>query len=34
LIKAAAGGGGKGMRIVNKSSELKDSIVSAQRGGT
>ena len=31
LIKAAAGGGGKGMRIVNKSSELKDSIVSAQR---
>ena len=31
LIKAAAGGGGKGMRIVNKSSELNDSIVSAQR---
>jgi propionyl-CoA carboxylase alpha chain len=31
LIKAAAGGGGKGMRIVNKSSELKDSIISAQR---
>ncbi len=31
LIKAAAGGGGKGMRIVNKSSELKDSIESAQR---
>ena len=31
LIKAAAGGGGKGMRIVNKSGELKDSIISAQR---
>ena len=31
LIKAAAGGGGKGMRIVNKSKELKDSIISAQR---
>jgi len=31
LIKAAAGGGGKGMRIVTKESELKDSIVSAKR---
>ena len=31
LIKAAAGGGGKGMRIVEKESELKDSIVSAKR---
>ncbi|MDB4042684.1 biotin/lipoyl-binding protein [Gammaproteobacteria bacterium] len=31
LIKAAAGGGGKGMRIVNKESELKDSIISAKR---
>ena len=31
LMKAAAGGGGKGMRIVEKESELKDSIVSAKR---
>ena len=31
LIKAAAGGGGKGMRIVEKESELKDSIISAKR---
>ena len=31
LIKAAAGGGGKGMRIVNQSKDLKESIVSAQR---
>ena len=31
LIKAAAGGGGKGMRIVKKERELKDSIVSAKR---
>mgnify|MGYP001451485484 FL=1 len=31
LIKAAFGGGGKGMRIVKKESELKDSIVSAKR---
>ncbi|MDB3947987.1 biotin/lipoyl-binding protein [Gammaproteobacteria bacterium] len=31
LIKAAAGGGGKGMRIVKKESDLKDSIVSAKR---
>ena len=31
LIKAAAGGGGKGMRVVKKESELKDSIVSAKR---
>ena len=31
LIKAAAGGGGKGMRIVKKASELKDSIISAKR---
>ncbi len=31
LIKAAAGGGGKGMRVVNKEKDLKESIVSAQR---
>ena len=31
LIKAAAGGGGKGMRIVTKEKDLKESIVSAQR---
>ena len=31
LIKAAAGGGGKGMRIVNKEKDLKEFIVSAQR---
>ncbi len=31
LIKAAAGGGGKGMRIVKKESDLKESIVSAKR---
>ena len=31
LIKAAAGGGGKGMRIVNKERDLKESIQSAQR---
>jgi len=31
LIKAAAGGGGKGMRIVKKENELKDAIVSAKR---
>ncbi len=31
LIKAAAGGGGKGMRIVKKEKDLKESIVSAQR---
>ena len=31
LIKAAAGGGGKGMRIVNSQKDLKESIVSAQR---
>ncbi len=31
LIKAASGGGGKGMRIVNKESDLKESIKSAQR---
>ncbi len=31
LIKAAAGGGGKGMRIVNKEKDLKESISSAQR---
>jgi propionyl-CoA carboxylase alpha chain len=30
LIKAAAGGGGKGMRIVNSQKDLKESIVSAQ----
>ena len=31
LIKAAAGGGGKGMRLVNKEKDLKESSVSAQR---
>ncbi len=31
LIKAAAGGGGKGMKIVNSPSELKDNIESAAR---
>lgn len=31
LIKAAAGGGGKGMRVVNTESELKDSIELARR---
>ena len=31
LIKAAAGGGGKGMRIVNSAKDLKESIQSAQR---
>ena len=31
LIKAAAGGGGKGMRIVNSQKDLKESILSAQR---
>ena len=31
LIKAAAGGGGKGMRIVKKESELKDLMESAKR---
>jgi propionyl-CoA carboxylase alpha chain len=31
LIKAAAGGGGKGMRIVEKEKDLKESILSAQR---
>jgi len=31
LIKAAAGGGGKGMRIVNSQKDLRESIISAQR---
>ena len=31
LIKAAAGGGGKGMRIVHKEKDLKDAITGAQR---
>ena len=31
LLKASAGGGGKGMRIVNKSSELKEAFDSAKR---
>ena len=31
LIKAAAGGGGKGMRVVQSQKDLKESIVSAQR---
>jgi len=31
LIKAAAGGGGKGMRIVNNKDELKDAVAAAKR---
>jgi 3-methylcrotonyl-CoA carboxylase alpha subunit len=31
LVKAAAGGGGKGMRVVNQESELKEAIESARR---
>ena len=31
LVKAAAGGGGKGMRVVNDESELSESIESARR---
>ena len=31
LIKAAAGGGGKGMRIVESKKDLKESIIGAQR---
>ena len=31
LIKAAAGGGGKGMRIVNAAAELDESVASARR---
>ena len=31
LIKAAAGGGGKGMRIVTSPQNLKESVISAQR---
>ena len=31
MIKAAAGGGGKGMRIVQSQKDLKEAIVSAQR---
>ena len=31
LVKAAAGGGGKGMRVVNEESELSESIESARR---
>ena len=31
LIKAAAGGGGKGMRIVHKKSEIGEAIISTQR---
>ena len=31
LIKASAGGGGKGMRIVRSADEFKDSLVSAKR---
>jgi len=31
LVKAAAGGGGKGMRVVNNENELRDSIESARR---
>ena len=31
LIKAAAGGGGKGMRVVNNKNELKDAVAAAKR---
>jgi len=31
IIKAAAGGGGKGMRIVNNKNELKDAVAAAKR---
>lgn len=31
LLKATAGGGGKGMKVVEKESELKDALESAQR---
>ncbi len=31
LLKASAGGGGKGMRLVNEASELNDAIASAKR---
>ena len=31
LIKAAAGGGGKGMRIVNNKNDLKDAVAAAKR---
>ena len=31
LVKAAAGGGGKGMRVVNQADELKEAIESARR---
>ncbi len=30
IVKAAAGGGGKGMRVVNEENELWDSVISAQ----
>lgn len=31
MVKAAAGGGGKGMRVVRKAEELKDSVAAAKR---
>ncbi|HEX2696174.1 MAG TPA: acetyl-CoA carboxylase biotin carboxylase subunit [Anaerolineales bacterium] len=34
LVKAAAGGGGKGMRVVNTESELSEAIESARREAT
>ena len=33
LVKASAGGGGKGMRIVKTEKELKDAVVAAKRQG-
>ena len=31
LVKAAAGGGGRGMRVVERAEELDDAIAAAQR---
>src|SRR5262249_29585658 len=34
LIKASAGGGGKGMRVVESAAQLKDALAAAQREAT
>ena len=34
LVKASAGGGGKGMRIVKTEKELKDAVIAAKRDAT